>query len=165
MTLNEYLMMDTKDLVLQDVREVRKAAESKVNVFGFDAKGLMEDIKGAVCGGINATAFAVCCAYYEATEQTWIDGRNEFSNERLKKICCTEEFMDVYRKLETTIEPYMSYFRVLAQEIGRQLHRTNLQTLSSFIIYVLGTQADEALCKKVIEVCDNEEKFWRLPMI
>lgn len=165
MTLTEYLSMPIEILAKQDTKDVRRAVENAVNCFGFKPEEIVARISLAA-GLVNAIALCLFCAKYETEQQRWIDGRNEYSHMLLDEIYRTEEFADyMYKFCGYLTEDAIVFFENLSKEIGTQLHRTNLQTFASFILFVLGTQADKALGDKIKEIRKMDEKFWRMPMI
>ena len=162
----EYMSLDNAGLCTQPVEDVRRTIEHAVNVFSFDPEEYVDTITTAKDGLCNLLLLSLHSAYYEATEQTWIDGRNEISNNRLKDICRSAAFSKYFDTYCSSYdEKVIDFFSKLAADIGHSLHRTNLQTFASFICYILGTKTDDTLMQTVKTICGDREHFYHMPLI
>lgn len=160
-------MIDTSNLP-----EIRKAAENMVNCFGFDPKEALDAIASDTLGRSNILLLALYFVQFEATKETWIDGRNEQEVEMCKRICELDGFKELIDLYSVNVdEPKIDQDKVfikLMKTISGQMHRTNLQTFSSLMFAVLG-DPEERFCKnvgeQVREVLGGGDRYWRMPMI
>lgn len=160
----EYMEMSLDVLSQENVIDVRDKASRHVNVGGYNAAKTVETIKNDGKDLESLKALTCASLVYEATQQNWVDGRNEFSNGVLKKIYdrCKTDIDSVLNQLPIDQAKWLSD---VASAIGQHMHRTNLQTFASLIIYVMGTEMPESTTKEVLKIRDNLQKFWYMPLI
>ena len=153
---------------IETAKNLRREIENAVNCFGFSPKEYAEPIMKSATGSKNNMLFCVNFIRYEVESEKWIDGRNEYSQNYCVKISELESFKIYYDKL-TNSSNTDDFMKKLMRQISQNLHRTNLQTLASYVFYCLCEYAPKGVSDDVKQVlCDGKEIYnncWRMPMI
>ncbi len=139
MNFVEYLACLDVDLYKALPSDIRKAAEVETNCFGYNPKETVSNAHVISPHKIDTMVrLAVFQVIYESNEQTWIDERNKQSNEVLKALSYTDSFKKISKNVQNNMnEDEIRFYKRVAEDIGIHMHRTVLQTYSSFVLYVL----------------------------
>ncbi len=177
MKFDEYMIAplwdDERNIVdSMKINDIRKAAESMVNCFGYNPIETIDILAADPLGRSNALLLALYFVLYEAKKERWIDARNETEVWFCKQFCEFDGFKELVELYSINIDAPESiqdkFFIKLMQAFGGQMHRTLLQTFSSFVFAVLG-DPEERFCKgvgeQVRELLGQGDRFWRMPMI
>ena len=194
MLLNDIDIMDSEAMVEDDtIREMVSTLENDVNIMGFNPEKYYREMDDIINknGHVKFQLFVLAIQWIhfwatatdvkhnnsKANFNAWYDGRNEVSVVFCKDVYKNEYYQEILNKYGSDIDYRMPdnemdkaemVFAKFMKTVNTRMHRTNVQTATSLMIYALTTECDKCVAVvKLKEWLNNNygDRFYAMPMI